>query len=313
MMKNRYNRKGLFRDKLTITPIGGLGNQLFIYFAGRFMADKLRKNLEIDISLVSVVGSTHVGDIGSLQLPGKFVDKVYKRNILCRLIDRLDKKIMRHFEVYHWMRLHIFGYFQSRELGFEQTLEGLKRVSSINGYFQTWRYFEYYATNKKEYFRLDDPSSWFKEMCKSAEAIKPIAIHIRRGDYTLLQEDFGLLSLEYYAQSIQYARGLHSTSEIWVFSDDIALAEQLLTPLNNPSIKYISSPTYSTPIESLLLISECKVIITANSTFSYWAGLIQSPAGYVIAPEKWFKNRKDPVDLIPPTWIKIPSSWVGLN
>lgn len=312
-MKNRYNRMRLFGNKLTITPIGGLGNQLFIYFAGRFMADKLRKNLEIDMSLVSVVGSTHVGDISSLQLPGKFVNKFYRRNTLCLIIDRFDKKIMRHFQVYRWMRLHIFGFFQSSELGFEQTLESFKRISSINGYFQTWRYFEEYATKRKDYFRLDSPSSWFKEMCKSAEAIKPIALHIRRGDYTLLKEDFGLLSLEYYVQSLKCARAVHSTTEIWVFSDDIALAEQLLTPLNDPSIKYISSPAYSTPIESLLLISECKVIITANSTFSYWAGLVQSPAGYVIAPEKWFKGRVDPVDLIPPTWKKIPSSWVGLD
>ena len=300
----------LFRSRLTITPIGGLGNQLFIYFAGLFMADKLRKNLEIDISLVSVVGSTHVGDISSLKLPGKFIDNIHKRSKLCRFIDRFDKKIMRHFEAYRWIRLHIFGFFQSSELGFEQTLESLKRVSSINGYFQTWRYFEEYANKREEFFCLESPSSWFKEMCKSAKAIKPIALHIRRGDYTLLKDDFGLLSLEYYAESIEYARALHSTTEIWVFSDDIAVAEQLLTPLNDPSIKYISATAHSTPIESLLLISECQVIITANSTFSYWAGLAQSPKGYVIAPEKWFKNRRDPVDLIPSTWIRIPSSWV---
>ena len=302
-----------FRNKLTITPIGGLGNQLFIYFAGRFTADKMKKNLEIDLSLISVVGSTHVADIISLLLPGNFVDKIYRRNVLFRTIERFDKKIMRHIKVYQWIRLYIFGYFQSSELGFEQNLESLKRVSSINGYFQTWRYFEVYATKSEEYFRLDSPSSWFKEMCKSAEALKPISIHIRRGDYTLLQDDFGLLSLEYYEQSLKYARAVHSTTEIWVFSDDITAAEQLLNPLNDPSIKYIIPPAYSTPIESLLLISECKVIIAANSTFSYWAGLIQSPAGYVIAPAKWFKSRRDPVDLIPPSWIKIPSSWVGLD
>jgi hypothetical protein len=53
-----------------------------------------------------------------------------------------------------------------------------------------------------------------------------------------------------------------------------------------------------------------KAIITANSSFSWWAAASGDQSKTVITPTPWFKNLNEPKDLIPEHWIRIKSSWI---
>ena len=300
--------KNKSKNILKIFPIGGIGNQLFIYFAGRHLADELGRELRIDLSLASTFGSKHIGDISSFQLPGTFLS----RNSFTRSFGyflRIDKRLIRRISIYRKLRLFIFGYFNSTELGYNEEMATLKRVRSIHGYFQTWKYYEFYKEFHKDFFRIQGQSRWFSETLASIERIKPIALHIRRGDYNDLKEEFGILSNEYYALSIKLMKKNFGEKEVWVFSDDIPAAKKTLNSIDGQNISYITPPKESAPIESMMLMSRCPAIIIANSTFSYWAALIQSDDKLVVAPTKWFRGRVDPLDLIPPNWERVESTW----
>jgi hypothetical protein len=59
----------------------------------------------------------------------------------------------------------------------------------------------------------------------------------------------------------------------------------------------------------MILMSNCKHNICANSSFSWWgAWLNQNPDKIVITPKQWFKTPNSGQvenDLIPESWLKI--------
>jgi hypothetical protein len=55
----------------------------------------------------------------------------------------------------------------------------------------------------------------------------------------------------------------------------------------------------------MMLMSNCKHNIIANSSFSWWAAwLNQNNEKMVVAPKRWFANIDNP-DIYPQTWIKL--------
>lgn len=298
--------KGTIKIKL----IGGIGNQLFIYFAGRYIADKSNKKLLVDLSQLNNFGTSHIGDIRSLSLPGTFTSPVVINNRIIGIAHRINSKMCREFNGYRKVQLAVFGRFYATDLGFEKELEESTSVSHLFGYFQTWRYFENYHSSISDLFELKTATNWFANLSRIAKIEKPIGVHLRRGDYSHLHEEFGLLSQTYYLQALKLLEESHPNNELWVFSDDIDQARAMFANLGQRIVRFIEPPDTSEPIESLLLMGKCDALVIANSTFSYWSGILGPKDRKVIAPEKWFRARTDPRDLLPLNWTKIESHWV---
>ena len=98
----------------------------------------------------------------------------------------------------------------------------------------------------------------------------------------------------------------------FVFSDDIEGAKNLLTKLEvKYTINYVDVNSGDTDYMELMLMSECKHFIIANSTFSWWgAWLNNNPEKIIIAPKVWFNDKNyqreyEKGTLIPPEWIKL--------
>ena len=140
-------------------------------------------------------------------------------------------------------------------------------------------------------------------------SIDRVAIHVRRGKNPInpqepaysenpfyenlshhLHED---MSDNYYVR----AMAMFPNEKFLVFSDDPEWT------FKQPMFKGCEF-MHGTEIEDLNTMANCKHIIGANSSFSWWAAwLCEYPGRICIFPKKWFSNPKDE------KYIGVPERW----
>ena len=289
--------------------IGGLGNQLFGYFAGLYLSELNESKLKLKICQPTTNETAHGSCITELNLKGDFFFE-NAGNLNERFIKRLIAKLVRRIRFFSFIRIHLSGQYNSNVLGFDHKVRELKPPIILTGYFQSWRFF--YAVKDKinQPIEILKPSEWYREFSAKAVLEKPIMLHIRRGDYTNpINSHFGLLSGNYYHKALEMLPKDVKLKPIWVFSDDPDRAKEILKDLPRYNFLWIKPPTSESAVESLLLMSLGSANIIANSTFSWWGAMLNTTGHVVIAPSKWFKSQEDPRDLIPDAWMRVESDW----
>jgi hypothetical protein len=297
------------RDHLEISIDGGLGNQLFKFYAGLYFSEKWGLNPIFETSRLSQIAKLHPGEnIETLGLLDGYSirskDSAYRRYSRLRIQDALSQRLAK-FKV---NTLDQLSDREKLEIGYIEFSQSAKPKNLRNGYFQSWRYFDALETKPTiSYQSLVKPSDWLGQQLNLIDEIDPIVIHVRRGDYQLKKNwQMGCLSPNYY-QSINL-KDLES-NEIWIFTDS---PQTVRNEFKNFGVKtrVIESPHGSDPVESMILMSSASKIAISNSTFSWWAAKLASSTTTVYAPSKWFEHRTDPTDLIPTSWKRLDSHWV---
>ena len=171
---------------------------------------------------------------------------------------------------------------------------------SLQGFFQSWKYFE----NAEDEVRNTFPLTDYPEMREY------ISIHVRRGDYVQHAGSFPPITDEYVIDAATFV--MNHTNNIKakfiVFSDDIQWCRR------NIQIYGVEFSEGRSEYEDLCLMASCSHHVIANSTFSWWAGYLgKNPDRIVVSPShkrgQWFGLKsgvvQDCVDLLPPTWKEI--------
>jgi hypothetical protein len=173
----------------------------------------------------------------------------------------------------------------------------------VYGYYQSHKYV---SNVKKELSKMlvVDSLNDQAELLNQIESTNSVAIHVRRGDYTSSHAAMlhGLKGYEYYNAAVSEI-GLDS-NEFYIFSDDPIASRELVDQLGLVATIILPS---AIPHVDLFLMSKCKKIIIANSTYSWWAAYI-SNAEKVVAPREWFadaKLSKVYSDILMPNWIAV--------
>jgi len=168
------------------------------------------------------------------------------------------------------------------------------------GYFQSEKYFEKHTDYIKKLFSVDEKTKRIIDE-KYGETLKnkPVAVHVRRGDYLQLVDFHPPCSVEYYRD----AMALFPADTIFLFfSDDISWCKENFVQDN---VVFIEE---NEDILDFYLISVCNGVILSNSSFSWWAAwLNERSEKKIIAPKKWFGKSvsHDIKDLIPLRWKTI--------
>ncbi len=299
-LAGRVNAQGV-----TVESVGGLGNQLFIYSVGVELSRRLgcplyvdttwfKQNMDRSFSLGSFAGSFF-----------EVHSSAKRREFRVRLNSRLER-------VKNWDLLGELNFSTSRryiEKGFyfDSKVLSLPVGARLRGYFQSWKYFEDSATQiRGELQSIRSPSAWFLEQSATETAQEDwVGVHVRRGDYLNpeVRKVHGILGHEYYDRALNLIETRHGVRPIKVFSDDIRTAQQLFKGRAR-AIEFIEPPSNSHPIESLVLLSKGSSIITANSSFSWWAAWLgQTKNRTVVVPEKWYAATPfSKEDLFLPAW-----------
>jgi hypothetical protein len=296
---------------ITINLVGGLGNQLFELFAGINLALTSQCKLDVNLSTLKTIGENHENTIQTIdfhELAQKFN---YVEKEESRYLYRLQGKLSRLFPNQQIKFSRFTRRYFSPVSGFDPSLLNLSPPMSLSGYFQCWTNFNEVVEKLGDRFELtvNKPTDWYLDMKQVSNAVRPVMVHLRRGDYELLRNSFGLLSSDYYLRAISNLRPELANREIWIFSDSPNEAEKLRSLIVNRNVRVVKAPVESTDFESLKLLSLGSAIITANSTFSWWAAMLSNETCQRIVPDKWFKNITDPAELIPKDWLRVKTIW----
>ena len=279
--------------------IGGLGNQLFQYAAGKTLAQLNQTELKLDVSAFDEYKLRHF-DLHHFNLNANFatgeeIKSLYPAHNFEKAFQYLSP-------------LHRRTYYREKYFHFDENVLKLGPDVYLKGYFQSEKYF---STAKdiilKEF-------SFKKEVIKNVEYFSSVlkkgntvSVHLRRGDFSndsAGTEYHGVLSAEYYQSASGIIRSKIPDSIFYVFSDDINWAKE---NYKLSGAIFVSGEITKNHFEDLYLMSQCRHQIIANSSFSWWgAWLNNNPEKIVIAPKKWFnKGPKDTYDLYPEGWFVI--------
>jgi hypothetical protein len=288
---------------ITVKLVGGLGNQLFGYFAGNYLAKKLGTIATLDLSQqkYNYHNRSSILDLNLTREGDKLIWSPHRE---------ATRKILELFPPYifnsgHSLQMHL-KYFRAEGLGWDPRLDMVKPGSTITGYFQTYKYYQsYIGDSPKNELKPRNPSRWYLEMAKIAEETSPITVHMRRGDYNDHRNSIGVYSPRYFLDGIDYVieSSRNQDSEVWVFSDSIKDVS-LELKFSRRKIRLITPPKESSAAESMTLFGMGCSHVISNSTFSFW-GALTGRGSTVVAPQKWFRGWDDPVDLIPPSWHRL--------
>jgi hypothetical protein len=284
---------------------GGLGNQIFQYIAGLYVAEI--QGAEAVFELAGTDSSFHgpKSSIRNLDLP-----RLKPSNVLLRTYWKFKLRIagnrsflLRYLRI---CRMENLGY-----IDFDNFAKGSIRL--LEGFFITFRYkFNLTELGILEKIKVKNPTKWLQTQLLKAESLKICAIHIRHGDYLLNWEHYGVLSTEYYKRALRFLQLKTDVDEYWIFSDTPENAARIVKICEIERYKIIVQPEESNDSESMVLMGACDYIICANSTFSIVSALF-SKASQVLVPESLYRALPNPVDVYPSSWVQIESDWLELS
>jgi hypothetical protein len=159
----------------------------------------------------------------------------------------------------------------------------------IDGYFQDVTKIEYGIKEISKIITKYDINELArlspKSICEDI-FIDSAAIHIRQGDYLNASNinTYYILNNDYYRNAL--LKLPLSIKTLYLFSDT-----------ENPNIHFDSKfkiiqigKMNLTDVDEFLLMSKFPFVIIANSTFSFWASLVNHQNKKIIAPSQWIKN-----------------------
>ncbi|MEW5961408.1 MAG: alpha-1,2-fucosyltransferase, partial [Chloroflexota bacterium] len=287
--------------------VGGLGNQLFQYAAGRRLSVLHQTPLKFDIFAFKYYeGREYNLKPFCIQEAFATPDEVAKitgtdKKGLARFLFRVGKRLKPYYRRPVFSEPHIRPYDPN-------ILKTLREIY-LDGYWQTEKYFiDIQDVIRRELTVKIEPDPQSREIAEEIIRTNAVSIHVRRGDYvssSQINKVHGFLGLDYYRQCVRLIIEKVTNPHFFIFSDDPAWVVENLR-LDYPTT-YVTHNDASRNYEDLRLMSLCKHNIIANSSFSWWgAWLSSNPPKIVLAPQRWFGDTSiDTRDLLPASWIRV--------
>lgn len=301
---------------IIVKLMGGLGNQMFQYAAGRNIAIRNKTALKLDIE-------------------NGFLNDFYKRKYLLNHF-RIEENIAKFSDLpislkldytsnsffergkrYINNRIPLDGYYitKERNLCFDSNVFIPRKKQYLIGYWQSEKYFSNISDIIQNEFTVKYPvAGKNREIAEIIQNSNSLCVHFRRLHGISLGvishaaiEIHGSLGLDYYENAISFLEKQISDLKIFVFSDQPDWARENFKA--SPPTYFIDHNDDDQNYEDLRLMSLCKHQVISNSTFSWWrAWLNNNIEKIVIAPQKWFADdemNKQTKDLIPEKWIRL--------
>jgi hypothetical protein len=275
------------------TLVGGLGNQMFQYAAGRALALRRGSELQLDVGWLHPASPTSRFryELGSFPVEADLIS-AYRHRRREQLRERLGlAPPARRYTAFP----------------FDPAVLELPGRVRLTGYWQSEKYFQdQEAVIRVEFSRTDPLDAPNEATAAEIAASTAVCVSVRRGDYVTdpeINRYHGVLPLEYYTAGVELVRRSLPDARFFVFSDDLDWCRVNLR-LGGP-MTFVDHDQ-NRPADDLRLMALCPHHIIANSTFSWWgAWLAAGRDGIVVAPKQWAVAEDVGPDLIPERWVRL--------
>ena len=286
--------------------IGGLGNQMFQYAAGRALSLERGQMLRLDVSGFAGYALHQGFELQRVfDCPVEIASEADVRRILGwqfssgirRILVRPSLAVIRRD-----------GFVVEPHFQYWPEIKHVPRDCYLVGYWQSEKYFCEVASVIRADFTFKVPLvKRNAELAEQIGNVNAVSLHVRRGDYAKnpkTKATHGLCPLEYYQSAIQYVVERIDQPSFFIFSDDVPWVMENLK-IDFPC-RYVDHNQGAESYNDMRLMSLCRHHIIANSSFSWWgAWLNPDPEKIVVAPKKWFANNNEVNDLIPQGWVTL--------
>lgn len=286
--------------------IGGLGNQMFQYAAGRALSLERDQSLRLDIAGFSSYQLHQGFELQRVfDFPSEIASEADVRSILGwqfpssirRIVMRPAMAAFRHH-----------GFVVEPHFHYWPGIKNVPQDCYLVGYWQSEKYFQTHAAVIRADFTFKVPlTKRNAELAEQIDQVNAVSLHVRRGDYAKnpkTNATHGLCPLDYYRAAIRYISGQVEQPYFFIFSDDIAWLK------NNLKIdfqhQYVDHNVLAESYNDMRLMSLCRHHIIANSSFSWWGAWLNSyPNKIIVAPQRWFTKNVGTSDLTPSAWYRL--------
>lgn len=283
---------------------GGLGNQLLQYALGKSIEKKYKKEVKYDVSSFSnqkkVTPRIYLLNKFRVEIKIASDEEINKTRHPFGVFSKISYLIKKALNKFFFKKYHI-----AYEPDFLESVES-KNSAYLEGYWQSFRYAESCVEElRKEIIIGGDTSLLFKKAEEEILKGESVAIHIRRGDYLKTEGGLDVLDISYYKSANDFILESLKNIRYYIFTDDVAWAKENLQFLGKEDVVYISDFGFK-DYEELILMSQCKNLVIANSSFSWWGAMLNNKKGVIICPKDW-RNifLKNDENLCPKEWVRI--------
>lgn len=287
---------------IIIRMTGGLGNQMFQYAYYKVLCmrgfdvkidlsdyDEHKVHNEYELEKVFGISIKEATDKEAID-NGRSDKKIFNK------IKRKIKRILNLVYIYYEKDCDATRYMPE--------LLNPPKNSYLFGYWASYKYFQEFNQELKKDFNfrhtLDDVNLKYKQDIIKCNAV---SIHIRRGDYLMLNNLQNICTLEYYKEAIKYIKNNVDNPIFYVFSNDINWCKE---NLKISKVVFIDNNSGINSYKDMELMSYCKHNIIANSSFSFWGAWLNNyPNKIVICPKKFNNDNSAGNYVFPVEWIRI--------
>jgi hypothetical protein len=293
-------------SKIVVELGGGIGNQLFQYYGGQLLAQKLNKKLVLDdSSLKWESANLSRKDLGLTQsslreLVPEFFPKKKVENRIHYLGIKLFRKLLKELRLRNELNLYtekIDSTVQLIALSERITHKSI----TLKGNLQS-------NTIVETALSLGAREIKSTKEASNLDRVKPIVVHVRLTDY-VVENPLKMIPANYYKDGLTLAVKEFPDSPIWLFSDDPDSALDYLPGQFKAKLSFVNDPKKNSDWTELQLMSNGCAYIIPNSTFGYWAAKL-SDATMIISPKPWFKGS---ISGGTDTYFDYPFEWTQLD
>jgi hypothetical protein len=295
--------------------MGGLGNQMFQYAAGRRLSLVRATELKLDLAFLLdrrprenfVFRDYNLGIFNVKENFASPQETAPHTGNYANAFRRLVFKAQKAAGVKHR------PYLRERYFHFDADLLNAPGNIYLDGYWQSEKYFQDVADVIRKDFAFKTPllssGSDISEIASQIQASGSVCLHVRRGDFVenpVTAQFHGFVGMGYINRAVATVAAKINQPRFFVFSDDIEWCRANIR-LDYPTTVVGQADRGREFGNDFRLMTLCRHFIISNSAFGWWAAWLGGhPGKIVVAPEQWFASSPHSTrDLFPASWTII--------